>query len=98
MDIWARGYSYRGRFIVAAGSEVRTATNTGVIPGIVKKRNTLEARGLLVPIAGVSDRKRLVAPIILCSKDNAAKVCSGAMIDSNSWRALANNQPMLIDL
>jgi hypothetical protein len=102
-DIWARGYLLNPRdpsdtrFVVAPGSEIRTATNGGVINGIVTKRNTLEEDGFLMPIPGVSDRKRLVRPIVLCSKDNAAKVCAGAMIDANSWR-LANNEPTAIDL
>jgi hypothetical protein len=97
-DLWARGYSHNGRFIVAAGSEVFNDTNPRVIPGIVKKRNTLQARGLLAPIVGVSDRMRLMGPVDLCSRDNAAKFCSGAMIDSNSWRPLARNTATVIDL
>jgi hypothetical protein len=97
-DLWARGYTYKGRFIVAAGSEVFNDISPRVITGIVKKRNTLEARGLLAPIAGVSDRMRLMAPLDLCSKDNAANFCSGAMIDSSSWRPLARNTATVIDL
>jgi hypothetical protein len=102
-DLWARGYprdprSPNDRFIVAAGSEVRTATNDGVIPGIVKKRIILEQDGWLAPIPGLSDRMRLVRAIDLCSKDNAAKVCAGANIGSGAWRALANNEPVVIDL
>jgi hypothetical protein len=96
--LWARGYWYsKDRFVVAAGSEVRVATNK-VIPGIVKKRNTLEASGVLAPIAGVTDRKRLLVPIMLRSDANAAEVCSGAHIDSSAWRQLARNLPLVIDL
>ena len=97
MDLWARGYWYEGRFIVAAGSEVRNATNV-LIPGIVKKRKSLEARGVLGPIPGVTDRKRLLVPIVLRTDANAAKVCSGAHIDSGSWHPLARNLPLVIDL
>ena len=95
--LWARGYWYKDRFVVAAGSEVRVDANR-VIPGIVKKRNALEARGALAPIAGVTDRKRLLVPIVLCSDANAAAVCAGAHIGSSAWRPLARNLPLVIDL
>jgi hypothetical protein len=97
LDFWARGYWYKDRFVVAAGSEVRVDTNK-VIPGIVKKRNALEARGALAAIPGVIDRKRLLVPIMLCSDANAAEVCAGAHIDSSAWRPLARNLPLVIDL
>jgi hypothetical protein len=103
-DLWARGFPLNPqdpddkRFVVAPGSEIRTATNGGVINGIVTKRNMLEEKGFLMPIPGIADRKRLVRSIVLPSRDNAAKVCAGAMIDRYSWRALPDSQPVLIEL
>ena len=53
---------------------------------------------VLAPIAGVTDRKRILVTIVLCSDANAAEVCSGAHIDSSAWRELARNLPLFIDL
>jgi len=98
-DLWVRGYWFnKDLFVVAAGSEVRTATNANVNPGIIKKRNTLEARAALAPIAGLTDRKRLCVPLFLRSDANAGSVCSGANIDSSAWRPLARNLPLVIEL
>ncbi|WLB54832.1 hypothetical protein [Bradyrhizobium japonicum] len=76
--LFARGYWASGRFVVSAGSEVRLATN-GSAPALTRsRRDELFAAGVLAPIAGVGDRRRLTVAISFASTSIAAKVLGGA--------------------
>lgn len=77
--IWARGYwAGDDKFIVAAGSEARTQTNPSCDPHTRARREDLLASGVLAPIPGVDDRRRLVAAVAFPSASIAAKCCCGA--------------------
>jgi hypothetical protein len=76
--LWARGYWAAGRFVVSAGSEVRQATNDSVHPLTRSRRAELFAAGVLSPIAGLGDRRRLTVAISFASTSIAAKVLAGA--------------------
>jgi hypothetical protein len=76
--LWARGYWAAGRFVVSAGSEVRQATNGSVHPLTRSRRAELLAAGVLSPIAGLGDRRRLTVAISFASTSIAAKVLAGA--------------------
>jgi hypothetical protein len=76
--LWARGYWAAGRFVVSAGSEVRQAINDSA-PALTRaRRDELFAAGVLAPIAGVGDRRRLTVAISFPSTSIAAKVLAGA--------------------
>jgi hypothetical protein len=76
--LWARGYWAAGRFVVSAGSEVRQTTNDSVHPLTRSRRAELFAAGVLSPIPGVGDRRRLTVAISFASTSIAAKVLAGA--------------------
>ncbi|WMT76284.1 hypothetical protein [Bradyrhizobium sp. Ash2021] len=77
-DLWARGYWAAGRFVVSAGSEVRQAINGSVQPLTRSRREDLTAAGVLAPIPGVADRRRLTVAVAFPSLSIAAKVLAGA--------------------
>ena len=76
--LFARGYWAAGRFVVSAGSEVRRTTNDCVHPLTRSRRAELFAAGVLSPIPGVGDRRRLTVAISFASTSIAAKVIAGA--------------------
>lgn len=76
--LFARGYWAAGRFVVSAGSEVRRTTNDSVHPLTRSRRAELFAAGVLSPIPGVGDRRRLTVAISFASTSIAAKVIAGA--------------------
>lgn len=76
--IWARGYRSGDRFVLAAGSEVRTATNGSVDAVTRGRREQLFRAGVLVPIPGVADRSRLTVAVAFATESIAAKVACGA--------------------
>ncbi|MGY2931868.1 hypothetical protein ACVWZ6_001470 [Bradyrhizobium sp. GM6.1] len=76
--LWARGYWAAGRFVVSAGSEVRQAINDSAPALTRSRRDELFAAGVLAPIAGVGDRRRLTVAISFPSTSIAAKVLAGA--------------------
>jgi hypothetical protein len=76
--LWARGYWADDRFIVSPGSEIRQATNDSVEPLIRSRRAELFAAGVLAPIPGLRDRRRLTVAISFRSTSIAAKVLAGA--------------------
>lgn len=78
LGLWARGYWAGERFIVAAGSEVRSQTN-GSVDAITRvRRKELFSAGVLSPIHGVSDRRRLIVAVAFPSASIAAKIVCGA--------------------
>ncbi|MBR0925198.1 hypothetical protein ABH973_002397 [Bradyrhizobium ottawaense] len=78
LGIWARGYAHGDRFIVAAGSEVRSQPN-GSVDRLTKRRHDqLLGAGVLAAIPGVSDRLRLVVAVAFPTPSIAAKTVCGA--------------------
>lgn len=77
-NLWARGYWAAGRFVVSAGSEVRQAINDSAPALTRSRRDELFAAGVLAPISGVGDRRRLTVAISFPSTSIAAKVLAGA--------------------
>ena len=84
-DLWVRGYEHGGRFIVAAGSEIRILSNASVIEKIRRRREQL-LQSAVVPIANVADRMRLSVAVAFDSMAIAGKVASGAQLGSDRWR------------
>lgn len=86
--VWARGYPSGGRFIVAAGSEVRTHTN-GSVDGLTRRRrNELFRADVLEEIPGASDRRRLTVAVAFATPSIAAKTVCGAHSPAR-WTPLA---------
>ncbi len=86
-SIWARGYRNNGgQFVVAAGSDFRVTPNRIEAP-ITDRRDRLRAApGVLAEIPGASDRLRLMTEVGFPSMAIAAKVMTGAHLDSSRWR------------
>lgn len=78
LGLWARGYWAGDRFVVAAGSEVRGQTNESVDALTRNRREELFGAGVLSPIQGVSDRRRLIVAVAFPSASIAAKAICGA--------------------
>ncbi len=95
-DLWARGSVYQGRFVVAAGSEMRKGTTASVESHIVDRRKELIGREVLVAIPGVDDRSRLNRPVAFPTLAMAAKVLSGSDIGKSNWRPLPTATPVII--
>lgn len=76
--LFARGYWAAGRFVVSAGSEVRLAINDSAPALTRSRRDELFAAGVLAPVPGVGDRRRLIVAISFPSTSIAAKVLAGA--------------------
>jgi hypothetical protein len=87
LDLWARGYWAGERFIVAAGSEVRTQTNGSVNAITRTRREELFDSGVLAAIPGVDSRRRLVVAVAFPSTSIAAKIVCGAHT-AGRWVAL----------
>ena len=96
--IWARGYPAADRFVVAAGSDVRMATNPSASPVTRARRAALFEAGVLTPIAGVTDRMRTTVDIAFPSMATAAKAVCGAHVDSSKWRPIDPTQRPLMHL
>jgi hypothetical protein len=94
-DIFARGYWVSGRFIVSAGSEVRSTINDSAGPLTKSRREDLERAGVLAPIPGVIDRRRLTVAISFASTSIAAKVVAGAH-SAGKWVPRDPSQAMLL--
>ncbi len=77
-NLWARGFRSGGKFVVAAGSEIRTATNGSVDTTTRKRREELFRAGVLAEIPGVSDRRRLMVAVAFATESIAAKITCGA--------------------
>jgi hypothetical protein len=78
VPLFARGYWAAGRFVVSAGSEVRLAINDSAPALTRSRRDELFAAGVLAPVPGVGDRRRLMVAISFPSTSIAAKVLAGA--------------------
>lgn len=91
-DLWARGFPNEGRFVVMAGSEVRYSVNESAWGWIRDDRAQLRAEGVLVPIAGLEDRERLVVAVEFGSASSAAKLVCGSR-DGGKWMPLRFSPP-----
>ncbi|WP_027574812.1 hypothetical protein [Bradyrhizobium sp. WSM1743] len=78
LGLWARGYALGDRFVVAAGSEVRSTPNDSVDRLTKRRHDQLLGAGVLTPIPGVSDRLRLVVAVAFPTQSIAAKTVCGA--------------------
>jgi hypothetical protein len=87
-DLWARGYEHQGRFVVAAGSEMRKVANPSANEHTVTRRKRLIETGTAKEIDGVDDRYRLQVAVAFPSRAIAAKVLCGAHVGSEKWRPL----------
>ncbi|UPJ60298.1 hypothetical protein [Bradyrhizobium sp. 192] len=94
--LWARGYLAESGFVVMPGSEVRSIVNPSVNPIIHTRRAELAAADALVAIPGVQDRLRLCVPVWFPSAAIAAKVITGAHVNSSKWIPPRNPRPILI--
>jgi hypothetical protein len=97
-NIWARGYHAGGRFVVAAGSEFRLTTNPSTVAINRTRREVVIAAGVLAPISGVNDRRRLTVDIAFSSMAIAAKIVCGAHVDSSKWQPLDMAQRQVMTL
>jgi hypothetical protein len=86
--LWSRGYPSGGRFVVAAGSEVRAQTNGSVDDLTRKRRKELFRADVLEEIAGAADRRRLTVAVAFATQSIAAKVVCGAH-SAPRWTPLA---------
>jgi predicted GIY-YIG superfamily endonuclease len=96
VGIWARGYPAQDGFVVMAGSEVRTVVNQSVNPILHTRRAELVAAKALAEIPGIGDRVRLRVAVWFPSAAIAAKVVTGAHVDSSKWVQPRYPQPILI--
>jgi hypothetical protein len=95
-DLWARGYPTHDGFVVMAGSEVRSTVNPSAPPIVETRRDELIDAEALMPIPGVLDRQRLCVDVLFPSAAIAAKVVTGAHVDSSKWQPPRYPQPILI--
>jgi len=95
-DLWARGYQFGDRFIVAAGSDFHNVETPSVNDNIKKRRRELFSRGVLKSLRGIEDRKRSMVAIAFPSKAIAAKVVCGAHVDSSKWQPLQVEQRIML--
>jgi predicted GIY-YIG superfamily endonuclease len=97
-DLWARAYPASDGFVVMAGSEVRCTVNPSAPPIIETRRDELIDAEALVAIPGVQDRQRLCVDVCFPSAAIAAKVVTGAHVDSSKWQPPRYPQPIVIAL
>jgi hypothetical protein len=96
-DLWARGYpAANGGFVVMAGSEVRSAVNASANPIVTTRREELAKAEVLTLIPGLGDRLRLRVSVWFPSAAIAAKVVTGAHVNSKVWGRPSYPQPLLI--
>jgi hypothetical protein len=95
-DLWARGFPTSEGFVVMAGSEVRSAVNPSAPQIVETRRDELIAAQALIAIPGLSDRQRLCVAVRFASAAIAAKVVTGAHVDSSKWQPPRDPRPILI--
>jgi hypothetical protein len=96
-DLWARGFpTDDDGFVVMAGSEVRCTINPSAPPIVETRRGELAAANALVSIPGVLARQRLCVAVRFPSRAIAAKVITGAHVDSSKWVTPRYPHPILI--
>lgn len=95
-DLWARGFPTPEGFVVMAGSEIRSTVNPSAPPIMKARREELTDAEALMAIPGVQDRQRLCVAVCFPSAAIAAKVVTGAHVDSSKWQPPRYPQPILI--
>lgn len=95
-DLWARGYEHGGKFVVAAGSEMRRIANPSANAHTLERRQGLIESGAATMIDGMDDRLRLQVAVAFPSRAIAAKVLCGAHVGSEKWRPLSADCPYVI--
>jgi hypothetical protein len=95
-DLWARGYEHQGRFVVAAGSEMRMVVNPSANEHTVTRRKRLIETDTATEVDGLGDRFRLQVAVAFPSRAIAAKVLCGAHVGSEKWRPLCAPRPYVI--
>ena len=96
VDLWARGYPAKDGFVVMAGSELRTAVNPSAQEIVHTRRSELGDAKALAEIPGIRDRLRLLVAVWFPSAAIAAKVVTGAHVNSSKWVQPRYPQPILI--
>jgi hypothetical protein len=96
-DLWARGYDYKDRFVVAAGSEMRLMTNDSANELTKARRSRLLEAHAFDECGGDRDRRRLRIAVAFPSRAIAAKVLCGAHVASDKWRPLNAARPLMFD-
>lgn len=94
--IWARGYWAEERFVVAAGSELRSHTNTSCNSITCERRDDLLRAGILERIPGLEDRRRLVVAVAFPSTSIAAKSLCGAHTTPR-WIPIAKSRVVVLE-
>jgi predicted GIY-YIG superfamily endonuclease len=94
--LFARGYQAEDGFVVMAGSEVRGVVNPSANPIVTTRRGELASAQALVAIPGLQDRLRLQVAVRFPSAAIAAKVVTGAHVNSSKWVPPRYPEPMLI--
>ena len=97
-DLWARGYDYKDRFVVAAGSEMRLMTNGSANELTKARRDRLIEADAFDECGGDRDRRRLRIAVAFPSRAIAAKVLCGAHVASDKWRPLNAARPLMFDV
>ncbi|MBS0535236.1 MAG: hypothetical protein JSR72_14355 [Proteobacteria bacterium] len=97
-DLWARGYDYKDRFVVAAGSEMRLMTNDSANELTKARRSRLLEAHAFDECGGDRDRRRLRIAVAFPSRAIAAKVLCGAHVASDKWRPLNAARPLMFDV
>lgn len=96
-DLWARGYDYKDRFVVAAGSEMRLMTNDSANELTKARRDRLIEADAFDECGSNRDRRRLRIAVAFPSRAIAAKVLCGAHVASDKWRPLNAARPLMFD-
>ncbi len=97
-DLWARGYDYKDRFVVSAGSEMRVMTNSSANDLTKARRDRLIEAQAFDECGGDRDRRRLRIAVAFPSRAIAAKVLCGAHVASDKWRPLNAARPLMFDV
>lgn len=95
-DLWATGYDADAGFVVTAGSEVRRVVNQSVNQILHTRRDELADAGVLADIPGLRDRQRLTVSVWFPSRAIAAKVITGAHVNSSKWVPVIAPRPFVL--
>jgi len=95
-NLWARGYQWQDRFIVAAGSEMRGEVNPSANQHTRDRRERLVNSGAAKAVDETHERYRLDVAVAFPSRAIAAKCLAGAHVGSEKWRPLRAERPCVI--
>jgi hypothetical protein len=95
-DLWATGYDADDGFVVTSGSELRRVVNQSVNPILHTRREELADARVIADMPGVWDRQRLTASVWFPSRAIAAKVITGAHVNSSKWVPVIDPRPFVL--